>query len=1601
MIRILILDDDEAFGRNLAHSLQNAAELDADISVTTHADAAYQAVEHADPPFDIFLIDHHLGPETDGIEVFQALRQLNVNAEAIIFTRENDPDAGLRAYQAGAHRYLSKQVDPQELIWILRSLRKWQDTQYERDWLRVLTEVVEEAQHALSVDQMADIVIRGGLRLGFERARLWWLVENDQVLIGGRQVGNVGLDDFTGFRMPIDESPYARHVLVSKETTFFHGRELGAKKLDSSFAAWGFAPPVGDWAYIPLWTGKRCWGTLALDNASKPRPLRPEQRTLLRLFGRQAAAAMERAILYGQVIRKTRALTLLNPVGEGIIALTTANDLDTLLLKIRDLIRPLIKAHNFIVVLLDKETQRLNYRLWLENDHQKAAKWREPSEGLIAHVITEDKPLFLPNGTHEYRKAHGIKPMGKAAKSWMAMPLRVEGRSIGALVVEDHEQAGTYRQEDWEIFQAVAGQVSGAIQTAYLKERQEEINRQLEVLHRASAIIMTLAEEREDWLWHATLTVATASYALRFNRAALFLLEPDGTHLRGRMAIGHFGRRAAQRDWQRDERADLQFDTYLARLQANQIVPTPIEPVVRSFMLDLNDQQHGALQQVFHSGQWVFIPAAEVLHRLPPLFVEHFGITDYAIVPLRAGSRIIGVVIVDNIHTGAPLRTTALTYLEPLLTQAALIVENLRQRAAKDQLIDLNYTVMAEVNTHPLKAILDQVCQAAQVITRADRVLIFPLVRGVHTLLFDAQHAGRSGETAEFPPASIPRQNGVSAHIMRGGTLVVASVDDYYLDQTRLADHPSLLRLEGIQAFIGTPVRDVATGETSGVLYLDYRTPQTFAPQDIRQAESFASLAALAIRNVYATQEMRAETAAAEAQTQARERELNLLRRVFEEALAADTDQSKVMRTLLKTAREMLNLPDVRIGLLLRDWEVPAHASQEVREVRHQYFMGTDGSLSTSREYDVYRGISGLALQTGQTQLAQDVGLEAWEAYFYDDNTYPTRSELDVPIKLENHIIGVFNIESSTVGSFTEAHRAIIERLAAGAALALDSVRRQEHLHTVLDAIKAVTAPLGLEATLQAIVDVGRRVASDLSALTIWYKEPQDGQVRLGAYFGVWNEAAISEEKPRQGGAVTAVMESKTPIWAMDVQAEPRLSRGFIHVEAIKSVAAFPLWADNEIVGAMFFNYRHTHEFTREERSLFPLLAETVAASIRDTMRLEETRQERMRLKAALEVTEAIGTTLELNATLRKVMAKLQDLFPQTNLCVMTYDEVDRTLTFTPHRAEFYRIDHPDYQNLTQVPLDKPGLASALARCSLLSKQVEVINVGDTTNHPDYLNLISSTHSELCLTLMSGEHLLGVLIIESPEPVAFDDDSVALMRSVGQQVSMALERAYQTAQLQFQTTAAGMSGWAAEIAHDINREVGVIRNRTYWLDAEPGLSDEGRQHVQEIDASAARLAGTMPGMSLQQGTKAEAFHIDRYLAQWTKEIVEKRGPTVAFYFEPGCQDLQIHSSPEAVRRVLRHLLHNALDVLTEPAHVQVRTYLVEAQWVEVAVSDNGPGVPDHIRPFLFQQPVTTKGRGGLGLIVVRLIIEQLGGRVRLVASEAGKGATFAFRLPIV
>ncbi len=105
--------------------------------------------------------------------------------------------------------------------------------------------------------------------------------------------------------------------------------------------------------------------------------------------------------------------------------------------------------------------------------------------------------------------------------------------------------------------------------------------------------------------------------------------------------------------------------------------------------------------------------------------------------------------------------------------------------------------------------------------------------------------------------------------------------------------------------------------------------------------------------------------------------------------------------------------------------------------------------------------------------------------------------------------------------------------------------------------------------------------------------------------------------------------------------------------------------------------------------------------------------------------------------------------------------------------------------------------------------------------------------------------------------------------------------------------------------------------------------------------------------------------------------------------------------PQQLNQVFLNILVNAAQAIEEKGVIKVRTW-ADADKVVVAISDNGPGIPEAIRDKIFEPFFTTKdvGQGtGLGMSISYDIIKEHQGQIK-VDSELGQGTTFTIELPL-
>jgi signal transduction histidine kinase/ActR/RegA family two-component response regulator len=114
----------------------------------------------------------------------------------------------------------------------------------------------------------------------------------------------------------------------------------------------------------------------------------------------------------------------------------------------------------------------------------------------------------------------------------------------------------------------------------------------------------------------------------------------------------------------------------------------------------------------------------------------------------------------------------------------------------------------------------------------------------------------------------------------------------------------------------------------------------------------------------------------------------------------------------------------------------------------------------------------------------------------------------------------------------------------------------------------------------------------------------------------------------------------------------------------------------------------------------------------------------------------------------------------------------------------------------------------------------------------------------------------------------------------------------------------------------------------------------------------------------------------------------------------------ISGDPDRLQQVIWNLLSNAVKFTPKGGRVEVRLQRVHSH-IEISVADTGQGISPELLPFVFERfrqadQTTTRQHGGLGLglAIVRQLLELHGGQVSVASAGAGKGTTFTVILPV-
>jgi DNA-binding response OmpR family regulator len=302
LCRVLILDDDVRFAESLRPVVKHFDDNEitsTDIAFTLDdaLDLAKTAVQIGQP-YTVFLVDQRLGPGKDGIAAMGDLRNVSPSSDAIIFTGIDDPEIGIRAYEAGAFRYLTKPIEVKELEFVLHALMQSRREVVENKWRKVFSEMMETVLLHDNFNDVAKVVVNYSVHLGFERAHLFSILrqadkDDHNYLVGVACAGDKCLPSFSEIRLDLTGVQTLIKALHSDDSVFIYGYEYNeCVDLAKDVELIGLQIPVSGMWILPLWSGQELLGVLFLDFGSTIRYLSEHEHILLDFFARLVAVTI-------------------------------------------------------------------------------------------------------------------------------------------------------------------------------------------------------------------------------------------------------------------------------------------------------------------------------------------------------------------------------------------------------------------------------------------------------------------------------------------------------------------------------------------------------------------------------------------------------------------------------------------------------------------------------------------------------------------------------------------------------------------------------------------------------------------------------------------------------------------------------------------------------------------------------------------------------------------------------------------------------------------------------------------------------------------------------------------------------------------------------------------------------------------------------------------------------------------------------------------------------------------------------------------------------------------------------------------------------------
>ncbi|HYG76894.1 MAG TPA: GAF domain-containing protein [Planctomycetota bacterium] len=487
------------------------------------------------------------------------------------------------------------------------------------------------------------------------------------------------------------------------------------------------------------------------------------------------------------------------------------------------------------------------------------------------------------------------------------------------------------------------------------------------------------------------------------------------------------------------------------------------------------------------------------------------------------------------------------------------------------------------------------------------------------------------------------------------------------------------------------------------------------------------------------------------------------------------------------------------------------------------------------------------------------------------------------------------------------------------------------------------------------------------------------------------------------GQGVTGwVAETGVPLRIGNVRKDPR----YVRVQQnLRSELAVPLKIGGSVIGVISVDSTRLNHFTAEDEALLSSLAAQSARVIQTTRLYEEARRRAEELELLSEVSRGFSSTLDLRSVLAQAVEQTARVCRADIVSVFLISENNDLLEMAACHG-----GSDQYRQQPGVPLK----GSLLGRVMATGKPAIYPDVHAVNSGGDFY-IDSMVQSLLAVPLMSKDKAVGILCVYASKDRTFDKDDERVLSSLARSAALAIENA--RAHRRMLAAEEGLRSaekfsmlgeLAAGLAHEIRNPLTSIKVLFGTLCRLQSFAPESQQDADMINKQIARLETIVEGfLSTARAQVApmqqKIVDVNATVDESMLLLVSSANEGTRLTIDLSDKEILVRGDGTQISQVVYNLVLNAMQAVEKRGRINVRTGRIPAvngQTPEVflEVADDGPGLPENVQLKLFQPFVTTKKGGvGLGLSIVKRIVEAHGGRLEVESPRAGMGHGALFR----